>query len=317
MANAFSRAAISLLRSPQRMPGRSLGTEFFARVIRGMFNNGAERGLASLRRSVDRAGSKVRARVNVEIKDTQIAGVNCQITQPKEQTNPQRVVIYLHGGGFVIGSPAGYQNLISQLAEHSGAVIIAPDYRLSPEHPFPAAQDDCLQVAEAVLAQYSSVPVCLAGDSAGGNLAISTALSLAAAQRIDQVAALLLISPWVEPTADSGTMLSNEPNDVFNLSFLQQCYGDHMRDADLFNTRANLLHADLASLPYTYTQAGGGELFIDQITQFHERALAAGVAAKLDVFATQFHDFQTISPVLKDAKQAVLSLASTIRTASR
>ncbi|MEM7359854.1 MAG: alpha/beta hydrolase [Pseudomonadota bacterium] len=310
-----------MLRSPKRMPGRSLASEFFARVIRDMFDRGAERGVESLRRSMDKAGGQVRAKVKVEISDTQIAGVPCRITKPAGQNtdaaarNP--VVVYLHGGGFVVGSPAGYQNLISQLAHHAGATVIAPDYRLSPEHPFPAAQEDCLRVTEAVLNDFADVPVCLAGDSAGGNLAINTALSLAKIGRDKAVASLLLISPWVEPTADSGSMLTNEPNDVFALPFLQQSYAAHIGAADPFNPRVNFLNADLSGLPDTHTQAGGGELFIDQIMQFHERALAAGVNARLDVFATQFHDFQTISPMLKDAKDAVLSLAATIRAAGR
>ena len=169
---------LSMFRSRQRMTGRTWLTELCARVVRQMFSDGSAQGVGYLRAVMDSAGTSVSPKLQVTIAQRDIAGIPCLITTPSNSEPSSPVLIYFHGGGFVAGSPEGFQNLISLIAEQSGAVVIAADYRLSPEHVFPAAQDDCLAVSLQILAEHPNQSVLLGGDSAGANLAISTALAL-------------------------------------------------------------------------------------------------------------------------------------------
>lgn len=308
-----------MLRSGQRMKGRTWLTELCARVVRQMFSDGSSQGAGYLRAVMDGAGSSVSPKMQVTIAQRDIAGIRCLMTMPSNSQPSAPVFIYFHGGGFVAGSPEGFQNLLSLIAEQSKAVVIAADYRLSPEQVFPAAQDDCLAVSLQILAEYPNQRVLLGGDSAGGNLAISTALSLSelASQNSASRSAdgLVLVSPWVEPTAKGGSIISNQSNDIFEPAFLHKSYSDHMGQADLFDPRVNFINADLSPLPKTYIQSGGGEQFIDQIRAFESRAQSMGVDIELDVYDTQFHDFQTLWPVLKEAKLATIKLAKFIQSA--
>jgi monoterpene epsilon-lactone hydrolase len=300
------------------MPERAWLTELCARVVRKMFSDGSERGVGYLRAVMDGAGSSVSPKMQVTTAERDIAGIRCLITTPSNSERSSPVFIYFHGGGFVAGSPEGYQNLVSLISEQSNAVVIAADYRLSPEHLFPAAQDDCLAVSLQILAEYPNQNVLLGGDSAGANLAVNTALALSslASQHSGNRGAdgLVLISPWVEPTANGGSIISNQSNDIFDPAFLLKSYSDHMGQADLFDLRANFINTDLSPLPKTYIQCGGGEQFVDQIQAFESRAKSMGVDIELDIFDTQFHDFQTLWPFIKEAKLATLQLAAFIKS---
>jgi acetyl esterase/lipase len=307
-----------MFRSRQRMTGRTWLTELCARVVRQMFSDGSAQGVGYLRAVMDSAGTSVSPKLQVTIAQRDIAGIPCLITTPSNSEPSSPVLIYFHGGGFVAGSPEGFQNLISLIAEQSGAVVIAADYRLSPEHVFPAAQDDCLAVSLQILAEHPNQSVLLGGDSAGANLAISTALALSglASQHSGNRGAdgLVLISPWVEPTANGGSIVSNQANDIFDPFFLLKSYSDHMGQVDLFDSRANFINTDLSPLPKTYIQCGGGEQFVDQIQAFEGRAKSMDVDIELDIFDTQFHDFQTLWPVLKEGKLATIQLAEFIKS---
>lgn len=304
---------ISMFRSPSRMTNRTWKTELCARVVGKMFDDSAIHGLEYLRSAMDGAATTMAPKLKVSINHAEIAGVPCIVTEPLDRPEDKNILIYFHGGGFVSGSAQGYQNLLSIIAEQADVVVIAPNYRLSPEHTFPSAQDDCLAVSQAVCAENQNNTVMLGGDSAGGNLAISTALTLVELEQLPKIERLLLISPWVEPTAKSGSMLSNEANDIFTLDFLLDSYASHINQGDSFDQRVNFLHRKLSSLPVSYVQCGGGELFLDQINDFVGRAKLAGAEIKLDVYPTQFHDFQTLWPVLKPARQAIEKIAEFLR----
>lgn len=315
----------SMLRSPQRMVGRSWLTELLVRLVQNIYIDSETKGLPWLRRTIENAGSQVRARVKVDVENIKIAGIDCVVSKPfardpNGDAKSSRILIYLHGGGFVFGSPRGYQNLLSQLAHEANIEVIAPAYRLSPEHPFPAAQDDCLAVIKTVLDQQGAIrrtrgtsgnsSVFLAGDSAGGNLAVNACLQMAKERAQKMPDALMLISPWLDPTAEKGSIISNAPYDMFTKPFLDKSFAQHIGQASPHDPRIYFSDADLSELPRTYVQLAGGEVFYDQVSQFCDRATEQGVDLKLDVFPTQFHDFQTLSPILKDAKVAVQRLAA-------
>jgi len=310
------RAILSMMRSSRRMQGRNWSTEFFARIMRDLFAGANENELSWLRAQLDKIGDFYHPALSkVRINSEEIAGVACLLVSPKVGRDMDKVIVYFHGGGYVCGSPRSYRALIAKLAADTNSLVVAADYRLAPEFPFPVPQDDCLSVAQAVVNTHTQRKIILAGDSAGGALAISTALELAKNQenqrvKKNAVSALVLLSPWVEPTAIGGSMKTNADNDFLTASFLADGYAALIMDEDYMNPRTNFVDVDLSSLPKTLVQCGGGELFYDQIQSFCGRAERAGVDLTLQSYAAQFHVFQVLSGVLSDAKYAMAEVAS-------
>ena len=298
-----------MLRSPSRMEGRSWATELFARTLKSLFLDAEHKPVQWLRKEMENFSAYHPAVSKAKFETQEIAGVSCTLVSPKEGAGSEKVVLYFHGGGYVVGSPQSYRPTLAEIALNSDALVVAPDYRLAPEHPFPIPQDDCLAVSKAVLRDYRDHVIVLAGDSAGGALAVSTALELNKSEDQRKADGLVLISPWVEPTTTSGTMLSNENNDFLIAPFLAKSYGALIQGGDPDNPRSNFLSADLAGLPQTLIQCGEGELFFDQIQSFSNRAESAGVRVSLQNYPAQFHVFQILSAVLKDAKHAMQEIA--------
>ncbi len=308
MGGYAAKAFLSMLRSSQRMPGRSWKVELVKRILRLYFEQAATKPAAWSRAQLDKVPVSKKLLRRVQTQTTKIAGLNCLEVVP-ENVSRDLLIVYLHGGAYVTGSPRSYRGLLAQISLACKSRVIAPDYRLSPEHTFPAAQDDCVSVVSELLGQSMENNLILMGDSAGGGLAISTALALGdrAATRVPD--ALVLISPWVEPTASAGTMQSNDANDIFSKDYLDRSFSVHMQDGDLFDTRVNFRNADLLNLPPCYIQWGSGELFHDQIKAFVQRAKEQGVEVETDAFAAQFHVFQAMSPWLKEATRAIDKIA--------
>ena len=298
-----------MLRSPSRMEGRSWATELFARTLKSLFLDAEHKPVQWLRKEMESFSAYHPAVGKARFEERAIAGVPCTLVSPKQGAGSETVVVYFHGGGYVVGSPQSYRPTIAEIAVNSDALVVAADYRLSPEHPFPIPQDDCLAVSQAVLTDYPDHVIVLAGDSAGGALAVSTALELNKSQGKRQPDGLVLISPWVEPTATEGTMQSNENNDFLIAPFLAKSYSALIQNGDPDNSRSNFLNTDLAGLPQTLIQCGEGELFYDQIQSFSGRAESAGVKVSLQNYPAQFHVFQILSAVLKDAKHAMQEIA--------
>jgi acetyl esterase/lipase len=264
--------------------------------------------IQEFRKIVDSAGLPHPALRKVTIEDRKIANVDCMIVEPVSSSDIKRVLVYFHGGGYVLGSPNGYKSFLAQLALNSNCRVIAPDYRLAPEHPFPAPQDDCLAVARNIFSNHSKHTKILAGDSAGGALALMAALELNQHSNNPIPDACLLISPWVDPRASTGTMLDNQLNDFLTQNFLQKSLTALIDDQTLSDPRLNFTEVDLSALPRTLLQCGTGELFYDQDQAFAQRASAAGVDLTLECFSGQFHVFQVVAPMFKDAKNAMTSI---------
>ncbi len=305
-------AFLSMLRSARRMEERSWATELFSRYLKNLFMDANSRSLEWLRAQLDKGSPPHPAVSKIRFSQRKMDGVDCMIAAPKVGASVNCVIVYYHGGGYVCGSPKAYRALIAELAFNSNCLVVVPAYRLAPEHPFPAPQDDCLAVAHAVFEAYPNHKVLLCGDSAGGGLAISTSLEIAKTKSEKSIDGLVLISPWVEPTAVGGTMKSNEANDFLMTSFLGASYAALMRNEDYTNPRVNFLNTDLSGLPKTLIQFGGGELFADQIQAFAKRAQAADVDLLLQNYPGQFHDFQVLSMILSDAKKAMSEITKFI-----
>ncbi len=215
-----------------------------------------------------------------------------------EQSDP--VVLYFHGGAFLIGSAEIYRYQSSRIARASGATVVSVDYRLAPEHPFPAAIDDALN-AYFGLIETGVEPdrIILAGDSAGGNLALVTAMRL----RDDDVpvpAGLVLLSPWVDLTCAGASMEINA-NDLHlaQRRGLLASASTYLDGQDPRTPLASPLFGDLSELPQTFIQVGALETLLDESLSLERALSSAGTSVKLHVFDGMVHEWHLLSALLE------------------
>lgn len=237
---------------------------------------------------------------------------------PGEWLRPARengtVLLYLHGGAFIVGSPQTHRSITSYLARHGDLPVFAVDYRLAPEHAFPAASDDALAAYQALLAQgYAASRIVIAGDSVGGNLVLATAVRARDAG-LPLPAALVCFSPVTDCT---GANLLRPPagDPLIQPSWLQQGADAYCPQAE--QRRRGLvspLYAELAGLPPLLIQVGADEWLLPQSQLLAERARAAGVDCELELYPRQWHVFQINCGLLAIANLALQRTLTFIRT---
>lgn len=222
-----------------------------------------------------------------------------------------RVVIYFHGGGYVMGSVASHRNLVAHIARRSGARVLNVDYRLGPEHPFPAAVDDAITAYRFVL--ESGVPaakVAIAGDSAGGGLTAACLVALRDAGETLPGAAVC-ISPWLDLSQSFGSWQSKSHLDpMLEIKQIKTCADAYLAGADPKTPTASPVFADLHGLPPLLVQVGTAETLLDESVEFARRAKAAGVDATLDVAQDMIHVWHAFADLLPEGRKALDDLAA-------
>jgi epsilon-lactone hydrolase len=220
-------------------------------------------------------------------------------------------LLYLHGGGYCIGSPASVRGLTSALAAASGLAVHVPDYRLAPEHPCPAAFEDARAVYDALARQARTIV--LAGDSAGGGLALALAQALRDA-RARLPAALLLISPWTDLACASASHVERASRDpLLSPAGLRRWGACYAGAGAVSDPRCSPLRGDLSGLPPALIQVGSEEVLFDDSRRLHEGLVAAGGTATLRVCEGLWHDFQLHAGLLRDADAAIAELGAFAR----
>ncbi|MDH6139434.1 MULTISPECIES: alpha/beta hydrolase [Kitasatospora] len=229
-------------------------------------------------------------------------------------------MLYFHGGGWVFGSPETALSLTGQLVARTGLGAHSLDYRLAPEHPFPAAIEDTLSAYRALLESGGDpAAIVIAGDSAGGGLAVTTCLAARDAG-LPMPAAVLAFSPGTDATRTGESMDSKEGVDpIFTRAALAHTGAMYLAGADPRHPLLSpAVHADLTGLPPMLIQVGANEVLLDDSTRLAARASAAGVDVILDVTADVPHVFQAFAGVLDEADEALdraaLFLRQRIRT---
>ncbi|MGQ0619611.1 MAG: alpha/beta hydrolase [Panacagrimonas sp.] len=263
--------------------------------------------------AVQRAGLKAIGLIMLSAKGVRrtarrIAGVAVDWVEP-EAGAAKRVLLYLHGGAYVIGSPDSHRAITTHLAREARAVVVAVDYRLAPEHPYPAALDDVLSVYAELQKEFGAGRIAFVGDSAGGNLALISALALRD-RTIDLPAAIALISPWVDMTGSGESIRSRAHRDpMLRASWIGQAARLFGGDLAPDDPRLSPLFAELRGLPPLLIQVGSEEILYDDAIRLSARADAAGVEATLKVWETQWHVFQLHAGLLDASNRALAEIA--------
>lgn len=201
-------------------------------------------------------------------------------------------LLYLHGGGYNLGSAQAFCNLASQLAVRAGVDAFLPDYRLAPEHPFPAALDDALATYRGLVAEGAQ-RIVVAGDSAGGGLTLALLAVLAGGTDVPLPLGATVMSPWTD-LAMTGDSLETrvEADPIFTRDVIAAFARAYVPDHDPADPKVSPLYAALAGLPPIHIEVGDDEILLDDSVRFAERARAAGVETTLSIWTGMPHVFQ-------------------------
>lgn len=261
--------------------------------------------VAEMRARMEETGEKFPAPPEAVVEPTSIAG------RPAEwvgaPTTPEdRAILYLHGGGYVIGSFNSHRNLAYNLARASGTRVLVLDYRLAPEHPFPAAVDDAVAAYEELLDRgFLPSRLSVAGDSAGGGLTAAALVALRYRGR-PMPAAGLCISPWTDMEGVGASMaLKRDEDPMLNQRMLLWFAERYLAGADPRSPLAAPIYADLAGLPPLLIQVGTSEVLLDDSVRLAERARAHGVDAGLDISHDMVHVWHLFAPILDEGNDAI------------
>ena len=227
---------------------------------------------------------------------------------------PERVIYYLHGGGYVMGSISTHRELISRLSRAARARALAIDYRLAPEHPFPAAVEDATTAYRWLLSTgVDAAQTVIAGDSAGGGLTVATLVALRDAGEPLPAAAVCL-SPWVDLEGLGESMTTKAAVDpMVSRDGLDKIARAYLGDADPRTPLAAPLHADLTGLPPLLIHVGTAETLLDDAIRLAERAKSAGVKVVLEPWDDMIHVWQLFASMLPEGQQAIDRIGEFIR----
>jgi len=223
-----------------------------------------------------------------------------------DEIEPRHVVLYFHGGVYVIGDAFLAADLASQVGRRTQAKVISVDYRLAPEHPYPAAVDDALAAYEALLRNgIAPSDIAFAGESAGGGLAIATLVN-ARDHGLPMPAAAFVMSPYVDLTlAGASIETKRDVDPLFTRELLQDRVGDYTAGQDAALGLISPIFADLSGLPPLIIQAGTHELLLDDAVRLAQQAATADVEVTLDITPGVPHVFQAYYPILDEAAAAL------------
>ncbi|MBC8640355.1 alpha/beta hydrolase [Caballeronia sp. EK] len=228
-------------------------------------------------------------------------------------TNPRSTILYLHGGGYYFCSPRSHRAITFGLATRSNASVFSLDYRLAPEDRFPAALDDSVAAYRRLLGDgVPAQSIAIAGDSAGGGLALATLLALRDAG--DPLpAAAVLFSPWTDLTCSGESMRTNDGRDpMYHASVFPRVAAQYLGSADARNPYASPVFGEFEGLSPLLIQVGDTELLLDDSTRIATKARAAGVHVELDIWRNVPHIFQIWAPFMPEARDALARAAAFI-----
>jgi acetyl esterase/lipase len=232
-------------------------------------------------------------------------GVNVE-WQARDAAPAGAAIMYLHGGGYAIGSIVSHRSITTTLAAAFNGRVLSVDYRLAPEHPCPAAIEDALAAYRYLLESgVSGGKIVIAGDSAGGGLTIAV-LQAIRDQELPRPAGGWAVSPWVDLTGTSETMTAKAARDfMISAANLQDTAALYAPGGDVSDPRATPLNASFEGLPPLLIQVGSSETLLDDALSLARKASLADVDVRLETWSRQQHVFQMFAPMLSEARDAI------------
>ncbi len=224
-----------------------------------------------------------------------------------------RTILHLFGGGYCLGSLASRAGLAAQIAHASEAHSYLLEYRLAPEHPFPAAFDDAYEAYKRLLGQVKPESLVIIGESAGGGLALAVAVR-AKAEGLPMPLAIVVIAPWVDLTQSGESMTTRAAQDPsMTKARLDLLAATYLGSADARDHRASPLFADLAGLPQLLIHVGGDEILLSDAERFVEAARAVGVDATVEIWPGLFHVWHRFYAEMEEAREGVSEIGAWLK----
>lgn len=289
MASQELRAVIELLKQRERDPNRTV---------------------AQMRTDIEVLAEVFPPAADVALERVDAGGVPAAwITAPGAR--PEAVVLYLHGGGYIVGSIVSHRELASRISRAAAARVLLIDYRLAPEHPHPAAVDDATAAYRWLVGTgISPSRIAIAGDSAGGGLTVAALVALRDARQ-PLPAAAVCISPWVDLEGLGDSMTTKAAADpMVEPGGLHQMAEMYLAGQDPRTPLAAPLYADLSGLPPLLIQVGTAETLLDDSTRLAERARKANVPVTLEVWEDMIHVWHVFAGMLPEGRKAIGAIGS-------
>ena len=290
-----------------------------ARLIRSLTSryirkiNLADADIGKMRKRLDQLGRLTRVAQNVSIEEGELHGLKVEWYRP-EKARSGKILLYLHGGAFILGSCDSHRKLVTQITRAGRIDAVLPEYRLAPEHPYPAGLQDCVGVYRALLDYgYNPKNIVVAGDSAGGGLTMSLMLELRHSG-IPLPGAAVLISPFLDLTASGESVTTRAAQEPwFRADDVHVVIKYYCPDEDLEDPLVSPVFANVSGLPPTLVQVGDDEILLSDSTRIAEKMKAAGVEVDLQVFPEMWHVFQLFVGKMPESRGAVDKIGEFLR----
>ena len=283
----------------------SFKSRFWRTILRATFKN-KKLSIAELRANGVK-NSKMLGEVskNITVEKINMEGIQAEWLIPfPSSAHSEKVILYLHGGGYITGSIEDHRMMCGLLANATETKVLIPEYRLAPEHPFPAALDDALKVYQWLLDQgYSSTNMIIAGDSAGGGLSVATVLALKEKSG-SLPAAVVCLSPWADLalTGQSHTTKA-KAEAVLRKDVLHEWALYYTDESNLTNPLVSPIHGDSHGFPPLLIQVGSEEILLDDSILLAEKARSAGVDVILKIWDGMWHVWQALGDLIPENKK--------------
>ena len=266
-----------------------------------------------MRRSMESLTKLASLPSKTKVEKVSFNGISAEWICAKE-AHEDRVILYLHGGGYNIGSPNTHRELAAHISMTSGAKVLLPDYRLAPEHPFPSALEDATSAYRWLLdTGLTGRNISIAGDSAGGALSIATSISLRDTGE-PSPASIACISPWTDLEMSGNSIKTHAKIDpLLNLQLLKIMASNYIGDNDPCSPLISPIYADLRGISPLLIHVGSDEMLLDDSTRIAEKAKNAEVDVTLKIYDQMWHAWHLNVRLMPEAKNAIEELGSFIR----
>tara|TARA_B100001939_G_scaffold285358_1_gene255165 strand:+ start:597 stop:1490 length:894 start_codon:yes stop_codon:yes gene_type:complete len=266
-----------------------------------------------LRKETENAGSLIPLPQNINYKSVVAGNVNAEWITCGE-VNENRIFMFMHGGGYYRGSIAASRATVARISAEAKVKCLSINYRLAPEHPFPAAIDDTYSAYKWLVNEgINPKNIIVSGQSAGGGLCLALLLKIKD-NNISQPLGAVALSPWTDLFQTGKTMVTNEKIDpIISKQYLDRFAKLYFPESQNMSYLASPIMGDLSGLPNMLIQVGSAETMLDDSKRFYEKAKKENVDVKLEIWEDMFHGWHSNAHILKDADDAIKSICKFCR----